>query len=245
MTDELTPEEKEAFKNLPRERMPVGLEPRVVAAMRERGFLAKRGRTIDVTNGRLAGVLAASVALMIGAYSIGLHRGGKEVPAPLQPVSIETPQRAKSPAETRALGQTAAQSARETEGLVDTDKKGVAEVKSETPAAPAEPAARPNEAVAGRDDRATSREVDAAARSEPVPSQVTPIESPRAVSKASGVQPPSASLEAMFERRSLTILLDGSPLTVEADSVRVTADERGRILIIYTSDGTIRIRLTD
>ena len=75
MSDELTPEETEALKNLPRERMPVGLEGRVVDAMREHGFLAKRRRAIVLTNTRAAGVLAAGVALLIGAYSIGLHRG--------------------------------------------------------------------------------------------------------------------------------------------------------------------------
>jgi hypothetical protein len=46
-------------------------------------------------------------------------------------------------------------------------------------------------------------------------------------------------------RQQLTFVLDGSPLTVEADSVRVTEDEQGRMLIIYTPDGIIRIRLAD
>lgn len=46
--------------------------------------------------------------------------------------------------------------------------------------------------------------------------------------------------------RSLTFLLDGRRVVVEApDSVRVTQDDRGRMLIIYTSDGIIRIHLAD
>jgi hypothetical protein len=40
--------------------------------------------------------------------------------------------------------------------------------------------------------------------------------------------------------------LNGSPVVVEApDSVRITRDEQGRMLIIYTSDGIIRIRMAD
>ena len=78
MTDELTPEEREALKNLPRERMPVGLEGRVVDAMRERGFLARPRRTVVITNSRIAGVIAASLALIVTAYSIGLYIGAGE-----------------------------------------------------------------------------------------------------------------------------------------------------------------------
>ena len=78
MSDELTPEERKAIDSLPRERMPAGLEGRVVDAMRDHGFLAKRRRMIMLTNTRAAGVLAAGVALIVGAYSFGLHRGGAE-----------------------------------------------------------------------------------------------------------------------------------------------------------------------
>ena len=75
--DELTPEEREALAHLPRERMPsAGLEDRVVAAMRERGHLSRKpARVIRLSTSRGAGLLAACLVLMIGAYSIGLRRG--------------------------------------------------------------------------------------------------------------------------------------------------------------------------
>src|SRR5678815_1058426 len=75
--DELTPEEREALAHLPRERTPsAGLEDRVVAAMREHGHLTRKpARVIRLTTSRVAGLLAACLVLMIGAYSIGLHRG--------------------------------------------------------------------------------------------------------------------------------------------------------------------------
>ena len=46
------------------------------------------------------------------------------------------------------------------------------------------------------------------------------------------------------DKQSFTFLLGGSPLTVEADSVRVKEDERGRMLVIYTQQGIIRLRLS-
>jgi hypothetical protein len=46
--------------------------------------------------------------------------------------------------------------------------------------------------------------------------------------------------------RWITYQLDGKTVFVEApDSVRVVEDEQGRMLLIYTSDGIIRIRLAD
>src|SRR5262245_52712859 len=79
--DELTPEEREALANLPRERMPsAGLEDRVVAAMREKGHLSTRkpAKVIRLTTSRVAGLIAACLVLMIGAYSIGLRYGVNE-----------------------------------------------------------------------------------------------------------------------------------------------------------------------
>jgi len=75
--DDLTPEEREALSSLPRERTPsAGLEDRVVAAMREHGHIARKpARVIRLTTSRVAGLLAACVVLVIGAYSIGLNRG--------------------------------------------------------------------------------------------------------------------------------------------------------------------------
>lgn len=80
MTDELTPEEREALKSLPRERMPsADLEGRVVGALRGRGVLSKRKRrTIEITSSRVVGLVAACAALVIGGYSVGLNRGESE-----------------------------------------------------------------------------------------------------------------------------------------------------------------------
>lgn len=86
MTDEWTPEEQEALRKLPRERMPsAGLEDRVAGALRERCVLSqRRRRVVAITGTRVAGLLAACVALVIGAYSIGLQRGaGDQVIPPM------------------------------------------------------------------------------------------------------------------------------------------------------------------
>ena len=94
MSDELTPEERAAFESLPRERMPAGLEAKVVDAMREHGFLAKRRRVIELSRGRVAGVLAASVALVIVGYSLGLHEGrGREMFVPTETRTTAEPER--------------------------------------------------------------------------------------------------------------------------------------------------------
>ncbi|HEX6790069.1 MAG TPA: hypothetical protein VF247_02050, partial [Candidatus Krumholzibacteria bacterium] len=114
MNDELTPEERDALKSLPRERMPsAGLENRVVAAMRERGALAPapRARVIRLTTPRIATLVAAGIALMIGAYSIGMHRGSfrPDVRETLEPrtaertimeetAPVETPEEQATPA---------------------------------------------------------------------------------------------------------------------------------------------------
>lgn len=255
MSDELTPEEQKAFDSLPRERMPAGLpagmEERVVDAMREHGVLAKRRRMVELTNSRVAAVLAASVALVIGAYSIGLNRGGGEVPVPLQPVSRETAQRAEPPEEMQLPRRAKPESAPPSEAFVDADtKKNTSETKmSKDLAASDSPAPQSHPATAEREDRARSAgETDALAKeeTEAAAPAATLSESPQAASKAGRVQVPSAMLDAtVTAKQTLTILLDGSLLTVEADSTRVTEDKRGRILIIYTRDGAIRIRLVD
>jgi len=96
MSDELTPEERAAFESLPRERMPAGLEAKVVDAMREHGFLAKRRRVIELSRGRVAGVLAASVALVIVGYSLGLHEGrGREIFVPAETLTAREPEAPK------------------------------------------------------------------------------------------------------------------------------------------------------
>ncbi|HET6348755.1 MAG TPA: hypothetical protein VFH88_06685, partial [Candidatus Krumholzibacteria bacterium] len=86
MSDELSPEELDALKRLPRERVPsAGLEERVVGSMRERGFIAPagtraaRGRLVRLTSSRVAGLVAACIVLMVGAYTIGVRHGENPV----------------------------------------------------------------------------------------------------------------------------------------------------------------------
>ena len=267
MTDELTPEEKEAFDKLPRERMPVGLEERVVGAMREHGFLAKRRRVFELTGGRVAGVLAASVALMFGAYSIGLHRGGgEEALRAVAPMGTQAP---------GSLAPTPLAPAEEVEqGRVQTQPVDAA--KPEGQRLESQDALK-TEGLAK--ERSRSNEAQPADQAQaPVPStgeerfdeskkdlvwQLTPTEeeqltteksvasdavAPRAepTRAPSGLAAPQMSAAPETARRPFTFLLDGKKVVIEApDSVRVVEDKRGRILLIYTSDGVIRIRMTD
>jgi hypothetical protein len=247
MTDELTPEEKEALKNLPRERMPIGLEARVVEAMREHGFLAQRRRVIALTSGRVAGLLAACVALMIGAYSIGLHRGGVDTILPAagtvapdervraiapavdeaekkleHPASDALEAKRTAPAETREKARTASEKINEAEPMVATDavredRAREADTKEKTPATPAKSV---EELHAQKTDDA------------PMPSVMAKQFADAPKSEASATS-----------KQSLTFLLNGVPVTVEADSTRIVEDDRGRTLIIYTSGGVIRVPL--
>lgn len=223
MSDELTPEEREAIDQLPRERMPAGLEARVVGAMQERGFLAGRRRTLVWSNSRVAGLLAASVVLVIGAYSIGLHRGSSD---PVVPPAT----------------------------LPRTDHIARVGEQQESAFAPQqEDAARAApEARAGSDEATEAHPTKKERQEEPVTTEHDVAESLTAKAPA-----PASALNqsARFMRDAaapetapppLTFLLDGTPVFVEApDSVRVVQDESGRILIIHTSDGIIRIRLAD
>jgi hypothetical protein len=256
MTDELTPEEQEALRSLPRERMPVGLEGRVVEAMRERGFFARRRRTIVVTNGRVAGVLAAGVALMIGAYSIGLHRGdGNAVIPPMRATQEEEAARkdqAPPLPEEQKAGQPPADEAREAgrPDVTAADPRRTPESEAKKVETPAVAPARSEEARADRAPQPesvmegmASRQRDTAA----APAQSTPA--PPTVSEQSvgrlQARGGRGGEVGVAPRQTLTFLLDGMPMTVEADSVRVTEDERGRMLLIYTPDGVFRIRLAD
>jgi len=368
MTDELTPHEKELLKGLPRERMPVGLEGRVVEAMREHGFLAKRRRAIVITNSRVAGLLAACVALMIGAYSIGLHRGGGdqvipavtkverdyrgsvngrgdvadkkaastdeateaervveneasvakrattqdmetvEPPAPRKnqtaqqtaPSGMATERPATTP-ESRALEPAAPQAHEMAGGMTNnvqeaerpmataTGERGVAVPAVEAPAAT-------NSAPTGSDAADADRGRQTEATQERLPKNGTTTQDVRVVpteeksapqtatEKRAGRAQPLSSDELLpseprrlgttktgeptkgittyelqngsvfhdepstpesLAKRSLTFLMNGTPVVVEADSVRVVRGERGRILIIYTVDGVFRIPLAD
>jgi len=247
MTDELTPQEQEALKNLPRERMPVGLEARVVDAMRDRGFIAKRRRTIEITNSRMAGLLAASVALMIGAYSIGLHRGGDDVvlsPAPT--VQIDDRPLRETPAETRELAPATVDRLKKAERPVVGGAEG--DVPESQTEAVRTPPSRSDEAMADRTERQETEEKqlesrgrDAGTLSQETFSPAARLNEPSG--RALGLPPTAAP--SVAAKRPLTFLLNGSPVVVDADSTRVMQGERGRILIIYTSDGIIRIPLAD
>ena len=245
MTDELTPEEKEAFDKLPRERMPAGLEERVVGAMREHGFLAKRRRVVELTGSRFAGVLAASVALMIGAYSIGLHRGGNQVP-PLA-TTLERDDRGETPVETRALELKTVDAADEATSPSETETERSSQATVKKSDAPAAPVVRSEEAVAGR---TAEPEVEKGLASS-APEATAPMqEASRSRGKLNPsfdqAQTPSAAAPAVKAKGPVTYLLNGKPVMVEApDSARIVQDEHGRMLLIYTSDGVIRIYLDD
>lgn len=244
MSDELTPEEREALDSLPRERMPAGLEARVVEAMREHGFLAKRRRAIELTNGRVAGVLAAGVALVIGAYSIGWQRGGNAVLLPATTVQQEDRYREGMPQEDGASKPTTPGAEKKDEAAAIADADALANAKSWSEAPVASPVVRSDEAVVNRArEIAAKSEALSSAPREPAASPAPSALSSQATAKRSD-QPQRMAL-AEAPKTHLTILLDGVPMEVEADSARVSRDERGRILIIYTSDGTFRIRLAE
>jgi hypothetical protein len=71
--DELTPSEQKAMEALPRERVPsADLEDRVVDALRERGvLLARKSRVVELSSGRIAGVVAACLVLVAGGFTLG------------------------------------------------------------------------------------------------------------------------------------------------------------------------------
>lgn len=248
MTDDLTPEEKDALQKLPRERMPMGLEGRVVEAMREHGFLAKRRRAIEITNSRVVGLLAACVALVIGGYSIGLHRGGgdqvlpgvatvvRDERAAVEAPAIDAPEKKTE----RSLD-----NVREAEQPVvtDADRRPIPESKPARAESPsALPSARSDAAKANRAPEIEAREPAKIGQElQARPSQEAPT--PQVVALESrGL---ATSEAPVASKRSLTFLLNGKPMVVKADSVRVTTEDRGRILIIYTSEGIIRIPLAD
>jgi hypothetical protein len=77
MDDELTPDERERFAALPRERDPGRLlEERTVRALRERGLVhapAKPRRVIRFHPGWLTGAVAAGIALFLGGLTTGQY----------------------------------------------------------------------------------------------------------------------------------------------------------------------------
>jgi hypothetical protein len=245
MTDELKPELKEAMKNLPRERMPSGLEAKVTGAMRDHGFLPRRRRTVAVTGGRVAGLLAACVALMIGAYSIGLHRGGGDAVLPLgvAPMerdagnaTLERPakrQEVKSPPPEQSVS---AEEKPRRDRLADAD----AERRAATP----EPEVKEETVLSKRpadvQNVERTREKDGAAEGLASADEAAPARE----ALTSQSEAPSAPSSVAPRMLPVPLLMLGDlPVVVDApDSVRVTQDERGQMILIYTSDGIIRIR---
>lgn len=224
MTDDLTPEEREALAGLPRERAPsASLEDRVVAAMREHGHLARpRARVVRITNARVAGLLAACVVLVIGAYSIGLNRGaGRAVLTQVAPATVESipvPANEKSPTDRQAPP---------------------LEFKLNAPQL-----ATPKHSE--KDVAKTDELTESMAKSF---SERLGRESPASGPAASSPAPIKETTDAVTQSAILvsrSFALPGGTLIVDApDSVRVVTDASGRILLIHTSEGIIRVRLAD
>jgi hypothetical protein len=88
MDDELTPEERERFAALPRERDPGRLlEERTVRALRDRGLVrpaqAPR-RAVRFHPGWLTGAIAAGIALFLGGLTTGQYVATRSVVAVVQ-----------------------------------------------------------------------------------------------------------------------------------------------------------------
>ena len=266
MTDELTPEEREAFNKLPRERMPAGLETRVVETMRDHGFLARRRRAIELTSGRVAGLLAACVALMVGAYSIGLHRGDgsqgvllpetmtRDVRVPAQEPAVDTREKKDEGLVGRSnleAEQGALERAREAAPTVSDEPRGAASAEGRlTPESMRESVASPSPRAGRTDEAATDEVSQEAVRQESLAEAVKKLEESAAkdaltAEPVAGTQALRATAPPSVKKQPLTFLLNGSPVTVDADSVRVIQEKHGRVLLIYTLDGIIRIPLTD
>ncbi len=254
--DELTPEEREALANLPRERMPsAGLEDRVVAAMREKGHLSRKpARVIRLTTSRVAGLLAACLVLMIGAYSIGLHRGvDNEVLKKVEPqregLAVQSPSE-----EIKSLGlpptkrdelSRSPQSMSIPEPLSDKDQ-----VANE-PAAPSlKWELNVPKMSQSADAKKEERESDVAS-TESLQKTLTEGIAGATDMAAPSSPPMPAQLRAKAAREAppehwRTFALNSGTLIVDApDSVRVETDEQGRTLLIYTAHGVIRVRLAD
>ena len=81
-SDELTPEEREAFAGLPRERIPsAALEERVVGALRSEGLLGAPGAHVAIPARRprawIAAAVAAGLALFASGVAVGQWNAGR------------------------------------------------------------------------------------------------------------------------------------------------------------------------
>ncbi|MDH4036218.1 MAG: hypothetical protein OEX18_00180 [Candidatus Krumholzibacteria bacterium] len=271
MSDELTPEERKALDSLPRERIPAGLEERVVGAMREHGFLEKRRPAIVLTQTRIAGLLAACVALVIGAYSVGLHRGGDgQAPPAFERVKPDEPGRLNQPAatlpeeeaaepvataKTLVADQPAKEQPRQAapskdEAREDEQKLAEGSLESKQKRSRAAQPAAPAQSEADRAARNAALEKGLASRDNELDDVLESAETPAATAVLQEQAAPAPDArEAAGKKNStptFTFVLNGVAVTVETpDSVRVVQDAQGRMLLIYTSDGIIRIRVAD
>jgi hypothetical protein len=266
MSDELTPEERKAIDSLPRERMPAGLEGRVVDAMRDHGFLAKRRRVIMLTNTRAAGVLAAGVALIVGAYSFGLHRGGTEDARRVFTELGIPPSGSVAPAENDELGRVQQAPAvdavkpesKQLESQEERQRGALEKERSRANDAPAAviegkseklAAAPPVVSDESKKDLDWQLKPKAEARADAQKTVETPLqaEAPKLARSSDRPQPPQSSLALQESvQRPLTFVLNGKTVLLDVpDNVRVVEDEQGKAILIYTSDGVIRIRLSD
>jgi hypothetical protein len=284
MTDELTPKELEALKNLPRERTPSAqLEDRVVASMREHGVLAKKPRrAVAITFPRVATLVAACAALVIGAYSVGLHRGERPELLPsfspaltdrMETIGLQSvtapPPTASNEARERQVDETDHTAPSTTLEKKQADAPGIAPpIAAESAVATPKPSAREDESAIAdepspspkraNEKRSLARQNEGVEESAQQPSpqysadasdrvkleSLSLVPSSR-VSGTSAADPKNAPVEPLsIPFTNQVFLLDGMPVFVEApDSVRITQDEAGRVLLIHTSDGIIRIRL--
>lgn len=285
MSDELTPEELEALKNLPRERMPpASLEDRVVGAMRQHGMLGtqKSGRVVRLTRSRYAGLIAATVVLMVGAYSIGLHRGDRgEILKPIQPRSDEVSSMMAQEETTPAVkAPNLAEEKSAPESAQETRARNVAPPTPLNEAVPlADAGAKPDpkldwklETTQAEPEASTAMKKESGGRIEPAPSTAVPEDLATRADRDAGKMKSGAaptpqtnalrsskdarsSYEALYSRDgradantvpSRRFMLGDTALIVEApDSVRIVEEDGGRVLVIYTSDAIIRIRLAD
>lgn len=256
--DDLTPEERAALSSLPRERMPsAGLEDRVVAAMRERGHITRKpARVIRLTTSRVAGLVAACLVLMVGAYSIGLHgRVSHEVLKNIEPQPRSDTNESELMADREEQKGT---------GVKLPSTLGKVESRATAPNAKPEaqfedkkaPAFQPTLNVPRIVSSKKAKEEDHTAKDEVTESMQKTFArelnqgSPAGATDlaAPSAPPMQSQLRAKAEMGPVSrrFALHGGTLIVDApDSLRIITDEQGRTLLIYTSDGVIRIHLAD
>ena len=260
--DDLTPEERDALSSLPRERMPsAGLEDRVVAAMREKGHITSRqpARVIRLTTSRVAGLLAACLVLMIGAYSIGLHgRVSHEVLKNIEPQPREYANEARQDELMKQKPAAGGQLQVKSQPAANAPEQDF--IKKDAP--PFEPKLATPKLVQSQDARKENKPArdevsesmqktfsEGIANGLPGATDMPAPSSPPLASKmrAQSAEPRvSSSAMSTLSTTSRSFAITGGTLIVEApDSLRIVTDEHGRTLLIYTSDGVIRIRLAD